>query len=554
MRTIPFAESMSVEFKSDRAVLADSELLDEVIGFANTEGGTIYLGVEDDGTITGVSKKHADSIGVCALIANKTVPSLSVRADLLTEESQPVLAIYVPQSKTVISSSSGKIMRRRLKLDGTPEVVPLYSYEITTRLSDLSLLDYSARVLTEASADDFSSAEIARLRSLIQKNPASDKTLLNLDDEELEIALHLVAKSDSAEKNYAPTVTGMLLIGKREKIRALIPTARAEFQVLEGTTVRVNEETDEPILAVVEKFQTYFEAWNPEEEFESNMYRAGFPEFSKSAFREALVNAFCHRDYSQLGAVRILIDNEGLSVSSPGGFIDGISAENLLIAEPHGRNPCLADVLKRIGLAEKTGRGIDRIYEGQIIYGRMWPDYSESTSRYVRVFLQRAKPDYSFYRMIQSATEQNKFPLSIHQLLILSLLKTEGICTKDEIRKKAWLSPARFEAAMEQLRGLHLIRISGTEKKPKYQLSPLPAVTSAYYAIREPPTRMVIAEQSIDTVRQLARHNGGVISKEEIADALGITPSQAYTLIKQYVSDGTMQIAQKGKYAKYWVR
>ena len=107
---------------------------------------------------------------------------------------------------------------------------------------------------------------------------------------------------------------------------------------------------------------------------------------------------------------------------------------------------------------------------------------------------------------------------------------------------------------MEQLRGLHLIRISGTEKKPKYQLSPLPAVTSAYYAIREPPTRMVIAEQSIDTVRQLARHNGGVISKEEIADALGITPSQAYTLIKQYVSDGTMQIAQKGKYAKYWVR
>ena len=58
-----------------------------------------------------------------------------------------------------------------------------------------------------------------------------------------------------------------------------------------------------------------------------------------------------------------------------------------MTVEPHGRNPILADILKRIGLAEKTGRGIDRIFEGQIVYGRRWPDYSESTSRYVRVFL-----------------------------------------------------------------------------------------------------------------------------------------------------------------------
>lgn len=58
-------------------------------------------------------------------------------------------------------------------------------------------------------------------------------------------------------------------------------------------------------------------------------------------------------------------------ISNPGGFIEGINADNLLDAEPHGRNPVLADALKRIGLAERTGRGIDRIYEGSLLYGRL---------------------------------------------------------------------------------------------------------------------------------------------------------------------------------------
>ena len=53
----------------------------------NTEGGVLYLGVEDNGEITGVHKKHKDPNGAMALIANKTVPSLSVRAEIIEEES-----------------------------------------------------------------------------------------------------------------------------------------------------------------------------------------------------------------------------------------------------------------------------------------------------------------------------------------------------------------------------------------------------------------------------------------------------------------------------------
>ena len=79
MRTIPYKEDLITEFKSDLKRYPDNDLIDEIVGMANTKGGNLYLGVEDDGQITGVNKIHKDAIGVTALVANNTVPSVSVR-------------------------------------------------------------------------------------------------------------------------------------------------------------------------------------------------------------------------------------------------------------------------------------------------------------------------------------------------------------------------------------------------------------------------------------------------------------------------------------------
>ncbi|MCR5771791.1 MAG: ATP-binding protein, partial [Butyrivibrio sp.] len=133
MRTIPMKEDLIVEFKSDIKKYSDTDLIDEIVGMTNTKGGTLYLGVEDDGEITGVHPKHKDAIGVTALIANSTVPSISVRAEIITEEKKEILKIEIPISRTVVSTTSGKMLRRRLKADGSPEVIPMYSYEVVTR-------------------------------------------------------------------------------------------------------------------------------------------------------------------------------------------------------------------------------------------------------------------------------------------------------------------------------------------------------------------------------------------------------------------------------------
>ena len=114
MRMIPKKETLTIEFKSDIDCLDEKELVSEIVGMTNTEGGVLYLGVEDNGDITGVHKKHRDPNGAMALIANKTVPSLSVRAEIIEEEGIEVLQIQIPMSKTIIATSDGKIQRRRL--------------------------------------------------------------------------------------------------------------------------------------------------------------------------------------------------------------------------------------------------------------------------------------------------------------------------------------------------------------------------------------------------------------------------------------------------------
>ena len=330
-REIPQKEDLGCEFKSDLKRLPDSELIDTVVALSNTDGGVLYLGVEDDGTPTGIHEAHADATGLSALVSNKTMPPVPARATMLRlaadgspdEEGVRVMALEVPKSTAIVASRDGKILRRLIKSDGSPESVPMYPYEIITRLSTIGQLDYSSLPLPDASMDDFSKEELARLRDILSRSRNNgDQALLELPDDEMLSALRMVAMVDGRK---VPTVTGILLAGKREAIARCVPTSGAAFQVLEGTEVRVNQDFDQPLLYTIEKMREMLEPWNPEREYEEGLFRQPVPEFDHRAFREALVNAFGHRDYASLGRVRVLVDDEGLTISNPGGFVEGVT-------------------------------------------------------------------------------------------------------------------------------------------------------------------------------------------------------------------------------------
>ena len=131
--------------------------------------------------------------------------------------------------------------------------------------------------------------------------------------------------------------------------------------------------------------------------------------------------------------------------------MEGINVHNLLTAEPHGRNPCLMDALKRTGLAERTGRGIDRIFEGALNYGRPLPDYSRSNGRGVSVLLPRSAPDEAFVELLAEERERSGKSMSLDGLLILDKLKRERRCGFDALSESLDMSDQRLRTVLGQL-------------------------------------------------------------------------------------------------------
>lgn len=539
-------EKLNVEFKSDQKNLPDREVVEAVVALSNSDGGTLYLGVEDDGTPTGVQSQHQDPVGLTAMIANNTVPPVSVRVDAISEDKKTVLAITVSQSQSIVSTRGGKILRRSLKSDGTPESVPMYPHEFVTRLSDLKRLDYSAQPMLESSVKDFDPIELERLRKIISTYQSSDRNLLELTDEELEKSLHLTTQINDVT---VPTLTGLLLVGKENVLQKIVPTHDAVFQVRVGTEIKVNQTCSGSLLKVIEQIFDLLQPWNSGTEISIGLFSQVIPEFDDRAFREALINAFGHRDYAKLGRVRVSVDDAGLTIANPGGFVEGININNLLTAEPYGRNPCLMDALKRIGLAERTGRGIDRIFEGALNFGRLLPDYSQSNETGVTVLLPRSTPDLSFIQLLISEREKTGKPLSLESLLVLNKLKDERRCEFEELHNSLDMSEQRLRAVLGQLVEAGIIESLGVGKKRSFMLG-------ARVYKRSGKVVEYVRQSDIDKVRYpemilklVSQQNE--VSKKDVMALLHIDGNQAYYQLKKLVNGGQLVSVGNGRSVRY---
>ena len=543
MSNLPTKETIDIEFKSDIRKLSDSDLIDAVVAFANTSGGDIYLGVEDDGTPTGIHESHKDYTQLSAFIANKTVPPISVQTEMIHfNESLMILKISVPKSRSIVASSSGKMQRRRIKSDGTPENIPLYPHEISTRLSELSLLDFSAQPVPGAQYQDLDPIERERLRGIIRAYNG-EKYLLELTDEELDKAMQFVV---TIGENLIPTYTGMLVVGKKDKLRELIPTAESGFIMMRGTEVTTNESFYLPLLAAIEKMMDFVSARNPEQEIEQGLFRMSIPEFNPRAVREAIVNAFVHRDYTQLGRVLIRIDSDGFTVSNPGGFIEGVTYQNLLTVEPHGRNPVLADALKRVGLAERSGRGVDRIYEGSLMYGRDLPDYSESTSTSVRLFIPRGMPDKKMVALISEEQQKTGVPISLNALFVLNALKHNRRMSLAEISEECNISESKLRSTVERLAEAGIVDAIGNGRGRVYVLSAKVYNDPAQY-VRQTDIDIIRYTELILKLASAKEY----ITRKDVMDLLHVKGPQAYRLLKKLVNQGKLVSTGNTSAAQY---
>ena len=205
--------------------------------------------------------------------------------------------------------------------------------------------------------------------------------------------------------------------------------------------------------------------------------------------------------------------------------------------------------LKRIGLAERTGRGIDRIFEGSLLYGRLLPDYSATTEKSVSLFIPKSLPDKAFVKMLADEQQRIGRSLPIHSLLVLNSLKHFHRASVRDISEDICIGETKVKNIIESLTEAGLIEAAGSGKGRYYILS------SKVYRNADN-TVGYVRQTGIDKLRyselvlKLAKTQG-YITRGNVAELLHITPPQAYRILDNLADNKKLQLIGKGKYAKY---
>jgi ATP-dependent DNA helicase RecG len=542
-------EQLDVEFKSDRRTMPDREIYEEVVSLANSKGGVILIGVEDDGTVSGTHPRHGDVTDPPKLqsaIFNNTVPSINTRISVIIHNQVQVIAIEVDPYPEPCATKSGKALHRTIKSDGKPESVPFYPRDQRSRRVDLGLLDFSAHVLDQLTFGDLDPLEFERLRQEIVRL-RGDRSLLELSNEEVAKALRLV---ETRHGKLVPNVAGLLILGREGVIADIIPTHQVHFQVINAqANVKVNDPFRAPLLKTLQEIESRFAARNEEKEVTIGMLRLPVPDYSPSSFREAVNNAVLHRDYTRLDDVYIQMHHDHLLIASPGGFPEGVTIDNILVHEPKPRNPRLAAAFKRIGLVEQTGRGVDRIFEGQLRYGRPAPDYTRSDTSGVRVILNGGEPSLKFASFVYEEDKAGR-PFILDELIILNTIFSERRMDADTAGSLIQKGTARGRCVLETLLERGLLEAKG-EKPRGYHLS-----ANLYRRLGK--SEGYVRAHGISPLRCEALameyvEAHGRIRRKHVIELCGITESQAKGLLKRMCEKSKLKQMGKPRRGTYYV-
>jgi ATP-dependent DNA helicase RecG len=349
--------------------------------FANSEGGAIVFGVADR-TIGRAQAIHGASgydLDVWRRgIFDSTRPNLSVEVEELEvpEGTGRLLVVRVPRGEHPPYGTAQGLFKQRVGKN----CMPMDAQSFVRARVAVGDIDWSAEPCREITAADLDSVEIARGRNILRRNQP-DSALLNLGDEDLLVAL-------GAIRNGSVTHGGLLLFGREDRIRALCPQHQVHYVYqVTGTQVARNDSYQDGLLHILERFDQIFSSpINPEQELPLGLFLLRIPAFPVEVVREAVLNAVTHRNYLDPGEVLVRHMADQIAVTSPGGFIAGITPQNILRHEPASRNRSLAEAFEKLRLVERAGIGRRRIFETMLGYGKRIPLYEADSRVTLRIF------------------------------------------------------------------------------------------------------------------------------------------------------------------------
>lgn len=431
-------ETQFVEFKPWRDPKQELRVAVEYAAYlANAEGGVIVFGVADrirgrDAAITGAGGYDADvwKRG----IFDATRPNLSVRVEELAvpEGTGKLLVVRVPKGSDPPYGTAQGLYKRRVGKN----CMPLDPAAFTRIRVGTGTVDWSAEPARGVSVSDLDPVEIARARNILRRLH-SESELLELGDEAFLAGL-------GALRGGQVTHTGLLLFGRETVLVERCPQHQLHYVYqVSDTEVARNDAYRCGLLQALERIETIFSGpVNPEKELSVGFFKLRVPAFPPEVVREAVLNAVTHRDYSDPGEVFIRHRANELVVVSPGGFLAGITPQNILRHEPISRNRILSEAFQKLRLVERAGVGRRRIFIPMLEYGKQIPTY-ETDGQRVILRIRNGALDAQMAKRV-AKWKQKGHTLDLETLLILSLIHEHG--SVDPLAASRLLAVSRREA------------------------------------------------------------------------------------------------------------
>lgn len=281
--------------------------------------------------------------------------------------------------------------------------------------------DFSAEVcpgLTMAHLDA-NAVEDFRRRWCTKAEKAADTPLV--DRLQSLSAAQLLADAE-AIVNGQMTYAALILFGRREAVGRHLGPAEVVFEYRSSDASGPAQERKEFRQGF---FSYYDELWklinlrNDKQDFREGLFVDPIATFNERPVREAILNAVSHRNYQLAGSIFIRQFPRRLEVDSPGGLPVGITLENILDRQ-NPRNRRLAEILTRCGLVERSGQGVNLMYEELIKQSKAAPDYSRTDHYQVGLTLDGTIHDPAFVRFVESVSRETTAFFSAHDWLLMA--------------------------------------------------------------------------------------------------------------------------------------
>lgn len=533
-------ETLTVEFK--RHVEGD-DLVRAVACLANGEGGTLLIGVDDDGAVVGTRgprEADLDPVKLAAFIQNLTEPPLPVGARVEDVGGKAVMRVEVPRADPgPVGTKSGSYLRRVLDAKGKPMCSPMSPHEIVSMGMVTRGQDYASSAARGATMQDLDPAEFDRFRKMCRE---SGDDFAELSDKDLLIALGLVPRSDPV------SLGALLLFGTERAVERWLPNAEVLFLDSRERHDTVTVRMSGSLLSSAARLNELLEQRASVTELYVGLHRVDVPLISSITRRESIANALIHRDYSMRGPTTVQLTESEFSVTSGGGLPPGVTISSIL-TESRPRSPILAEAFRRAGLVERRGKGVNEMFESQLRAGRDAPDYTRTTSSTVTVAVPLGNVDRDLVRFLVAFENDQQTALGLDELRIVHEVRASGSATPAELVEVLRIPLPAVRTTASRLVEKGLLESRGAGRNRQFHL------TARFYDLAED-RNAYVRVKGVDPLQQQRMmldyvHAYGHITRSQAAGLCQISPVEARRVLKGMVDEGRLELVGERRGSRY---